>query len=88
MKIKIIFKDPDALQECVADGVRQKFERGDMSDEEASAVLNLRETHVLELAEKWFQWGEYLKVEIDTEAETCTVIPTNSPEEPSSHLTT
>jgi hypothetical protein len=24
---------------------------------------------------KWFQYGDYLTVEIDTEAQTCTVVP-------------
>ena len=27
------------------------------------------------LAHHWFEFGEYLTVEIDTEAKTCTVVP-------------
>lgn len=27
------------------------------------------------LANRWFKHGEYLTVEIDTESETCTVVP-------------
>lgn len=28
-----------------------------------------------ELCKKWFEYGEYLTVEIDTDAKTCTVVP-------------
>jgi hypothetical protein len=30
---------------------------------------------VQELCSTWFSYGEYLTVEIDTEAKTCTVLP-------------
>lgn len=31
-------------------------------------------TDALKIAEKWFKWGEYVSVEIDTVAKTCVVL--------------
>ena len=74
MKIKITFKDPDALIDCVADGVRENFTIGDLSEEEAEKVLEVRGETVREICSKWFEYGEYLTVEVDTEKETCEVL--------------
>ena len=67
MKIKVTMKNPDALDYAIAiaiDGL------GDLS-------LGEREEKHDELYEqlsKWFKYGEYLTVEIDTEADTATVM--------------
>ena len=74
MKIEITFKDPDALIDCVADGVRENFTLGDLSEEEAEKVLEVREETVRDICHKWFEHGEYLTVEVDTEKKTCTVL--------------
>ena len=36
-------------------------------------VLDCQPEEIKELAKKWFNYGEYLTVEIDTDAKTCTV---------------
>jgi hypothetical protein len=75
MKIQITFKDPDALIDCIADGVRENFDKGALTDEEAEAVIEKREKIAHSVASKWFKYGEYLTVEIDTDTGTCVVIP-------------
>jgi hypothetical protein len=43
--------------------------------EEREAVAEVKRRKVGEVMGKWFEYGEYLTVEIDTEAGTCVVVP-------------
>lgn len=56
-------KSPDALNYAI----KEAFE-----DEEDTDFNDVNE--VKQLCERWFQYGEYLTVEIDTEKKTCTVV--------------
>lgn len=73
MKVDITFKDPDALTDCIEDAVDRMTVEG-ISDTELEAVKETRKEEIRSLCRKWFKWGEYLTVEIDTELETCIVI--------------
>jgi hypothetical protein len=42
--------------------------------DEKEAVVEQRREKVAEICSKWFEYGEYLRVEIDTEANTATVL--------------
>lgn len=74
MKIKITFKDPDMLDECIGEGVRDYPVQG-LSDDEYSAVKEKRKEEVRELCSQWFEYGEYLTVEVDTETKSIRVVP-------------
>lgn len=67
-------KRPDALIEGIDDAVKALDLRG-LGADEADAVRDLRREKAHALALRWFKHGEYLTVEIDTEAETCVVVP-------------
>jgi hypothetical protein len=77
MKIRVTLHDPDALHEAIVDAVRdevaKRMPRG--STVEHEAVRRALEDRVVMLAGKWFEHDEYLTVEVDTEASTCTVVP-------------
>lgn len=79
MKIDVTFKDPDALIDCITEEVgeamRQEGLTEKLSDDEFEALKEKRIEAVHKLAGKWFEWGEYLTVEIDTEKETIRVKP-------------
>ena len=76
MKIKVQMKDPDTLQDAIEDAVKNDVSTmADLDDDEREAVIEKRKEKVQELAEKWFRYGEYLAVEIDTVEKTCTVLP-------------
>ena len=76
MKIKVQMKDPDTLQDAIEDAVKNDVSTmADLDDDEREAVIEKRKEKVHELAEKWFRYGEYLAVEIDTDEKTCTVLP-------------
>ena len=64
----------DALDDQVVRAVKPTIEALGLEDDEADAVLETRIAKVKDLCGKWFEYGEYLVVEIDTEAKTCTVV--------------
>lgn len=77
MKFKVSMKDPDTLSDAVREAVAKQV--GSMPDIAADEKELLVETRVdkvyHEACEKWFEYGEYLTVEIDTDAGTCVVVP-------------
>lgn len=73
MKIKIYLKDPDTLYDAINDAVAE-IETG-LSASETDAIKEVRKKEYKELSKKWFEYGEYVTLEIDTEKETCIVIP-------------
>ena len=74
MKFLVNFKDPDTLQNAIAEAVDELTIEGITDDEEIESVKEVRKDKITKLCTRWFKWGEYLCVEIDTEAETCTVM--------------
>lgn len=75
MKIKVTMKDPDTLDDAIDDAVRTDIARIDGLDKnDREALFEGRREKIGELAAKWFKYGEYLSVEIDTEAGTATVL--------------
>ena len=73
MKIEISFKDPDALLDCINDALDDLVIEG-LTDYEREKVKEVRQREIQDLCQKWFEYGEYLRVEVDTEKETCKVI--------------
>ncbi len=73
MKFRVTMKDPDTLHDAIADAVKKSLAGMEDRDERA-AVAEIRSNKLGELAGRWFPYGEYLTVEIDTDANTCVVI--------------
>lgn len=73
MKFKITMKDPDGVYDSVQVAVKESVNALDLSDSEKDAVLETRLGFVTGAISKWFEYGEYLTVEVDTEAMTATV---------------
>lgn len=76
MKFTVQMKDPDTLTDAIVDAVKAdvaKIPGLDAEDREALAEKRVKKTS--DLAAKWFEYGEYLQVEIDTDAGTCVVLP-------------
>ena len=74
MKFRVTMKEPDCLYEPVYDAVNETVKDMTGDAEEREAVAEMRAEKVRELCSKWFRHGEYLEVEIDTDAKTCTVV--------------
>lgn len=76
MKFTVTMKDPDTLQDAIADAVKGIVIDG-TDPEEMEMIREHREQEINAMCGKWFEWGEYLRVEIDTELKTCVVVEVN-----------
>ena len=78
MKFKVTMKDPDTLYDAIGEAVEQAVSDtiGVGDQDEREALIKVRVDKVKIICNKWFEYGEYLTVEIDTDAKTCTVVPT------------
>lgn len=74
MKLKVKMKDPDTLSDAIDDALESELSFI-VDDDEREAVAEVRREKISTLCNKWFEYGEYLEVEIDTDAKTCTVVP-------------
>lgn len=74
-KIMVSMKDPDTLYDAINDSVDEELEKSGLDNEEQEAIKEIRQEKYSEIASEWFQHGEYLTVEIDTDAKTIRVVP-------------
>lgn len=77
MKIRVTMKSPDALSDAISnaverkrliaenDGLEEYFDGADVRDD------------MYDVCSAWFQCGEYLTVDIDTETGEAVVVPAN-----------
>ena len=76
MKFTVTMKDPDTLQDSIRAAVGREVKALGLTDpKEIGALVELRAEKIDALCARWFPDGEYLRVEIDTEAGTCVVVP-------------
>lgn len=73
MKFQITMKDPDGFYDCVRDAVKESLPAG-LDDDEKETLLETRMDRVKTHLMKWFEYSEYLTVEVDTDAMTCVVV--------------
>jgi hypothetical protein len=74
LKFQVQMKDPDTLSDAIADAVDEELKPLNLPEDEREAVAEKRIEKVGDVCDKWFKYGEYLTVEIDTEAKTCVVL--------------
>lgn len=74
MKFTVTMKDPDTLQDAIAEAVRVNITIEGLDAEETEMVRERRSQAIAALCAKWFEWGECLCVEIDTDTKTCVVL--------------
>ena len=80
MKFKVYMKDTDVLHEGIEEALDEELKASGLPDDEQEALRELRYEKASDVASKWFQYGEYLTVEIDTETETIRVVPVGEDE--------
>lgn len=74
MKFKVTMKDPDTLGDAIDEAVCADIAKiPGLDGEDREALYENRREAVSKITSKWFQCGEYLAVEIDTDARTITV---------------
>lgn len=76
MKFTVTMKDPDGVFECVRNAVEEEVKKVDgLSEDERERLVQSRAEEVGSSMKRWFQYAEYLTVEVDTDAGTCVVVP-------------
>ena len=75
MKVKVFIKDTDVLQDAVEESVDDELKNSGLAEDEQEAVRELRIEKALGVANTWWEYGEYITVEFDTEARTARVVP-------------
>lgn len=74
MKFKVTMKDPDTLHDAINDAVRAELASlTEIDEEEKETLEESRAEKVSKLCSQWFEYSEYLTVEIDTEAKSIRV---------------
>jgi hypothetical protein len=76
MKFKVTLKDPDTLSDaCNEAATTDVASLIGVTDDERESIAKARADLAYGVCvKKWFDYGEYLTVEIDTEARTCIVV--------------
>jgi len=75
MKFRVTFKDPDGPYDCLTDAAKESVASIEGIDkDEREALANARREELKKLTDRWFEYGEYVTIEIDTEAKTATVV--------------
>lgn len=76
MKFCITFKSPDCVSDCLGDEADNHANSIDgLTDGEREMIRENRLIELREAIKPWIEWEEYITVEIDTDAGTCTVLP-------------
>ncbi len=75
MKFKVMFKELDSLSDSIDEALKREQKPSDISDDEQKYLHELRREQVKKFTSRWFEYGEYLTVELDTDAQTCVVVP-------------
>lgn len=76
MKISVTLKDPDGVYESISQAMEEQeraLVAGGMAADEAAAAIEVRRENVQQQLTRWIEYGEYLTVEFDTDAQTATV---------------
>ena len=75
MKFKVYIKDTDVLQDAVEEAVNEDLKNSGLADDEQEAVRDIRVEKALDVAGIWWEYGEYITVEVDTDEKTIRVVP-------------
>lgn len=69
-------KSPDVLDDCIEKAAREQTDSLLLIDEdERDEIRKMRALRISKLCGRWFEYGEYLTVEIDTDTGTCVIVP-------------
>lgn len=75
MKFTVTFKDPDTLDDSIRDAVCAEVAKMGLDEDEAGIVIGLRRERASAACSRWFEYGEYVRIEVDTDAGTAIVVP-------------
>jgi len=74
MKIKITFKDPDGVYDCIQDAAKDSLNMLGLNDAERAMLLESRHDAISAALKPWIRHGEYITIKFDTDSATATVL--------------
>lgn len=75
MKFVVMMKDPDGVYDSIMQAATESLESiPDLSPNEREALLETRIDTIKKTTSKFFEYGEYVRIEIDTDAGTAVVL--------------
>lgn len=75
MKFKITMKDPDGFYDAIQEAAEEWAKEITAIDEdERESIVESRKEKLQEITKEWFEYSEYLTVEIDTETQSIAVV--------------
>jgi len=72
--ISVTLKDPDTMYDAVQDHVDEELKASNLPEDEQELVKDARVEKYTDIIGDFFEYGEYLTVEFDTEAKTARVV--------------
>lgn len=73
MIFRVTMKCPDALERAIEEAAKNEM-YGEIDEDRDYEQYRQHVEEATVLCNKWFKYGEYITVEIDTEAKTCVVV--------------
>lgn len=73
--IQVTMKDPDTLYDAINEAVEDELSKSNLDDDEQESIAELRQEKYSEIAGDWFEYGEYVTLEIDTDKQSIRVVP-------------
>ena len=76
MKFQITMKDPDGVYDCLSEAAEEAVNKIEgIDDDERETLKESKREKFKEICNTWFEYSEYLTVEIDTDEKSIRVVP-------------
>ena len=75
--ITVTLKDPDTMYDAVQDHVDEELKASNLPEDEQELVKDARVEKYSDILSPFFEYGEYLTVEFDTDTKTARVVPSS-----------
>lgn len=76
-KITVHIKDTDVLYDGITEVIDKELADSGLDEDEQEAIRDIRREKYDSVAEKWWEYGEYITVEFDTDTKEIRVVPVN-----------
>lgn len=77
MKFIVTLKDPDALYESLTEAISLELKNSSLPEDEQALLKESRYEKECAKCYEWIEYGEYYRIEFDTDTMTATVLKTN-----------
>jgi len=75
MKFTVSFKDPDVVSDACLEAAKEMLQSVQgIDEEEREELVDTRAAKLRDFTDKWVEYGEYIRVEFDTKADTAIVV--------------